>query len=55
MNCKVLKYNQRNKTLDVDFQGYGLRINGISEKPKDTVAVKYKGSIGKSNFQYKLV
>lgn len=54
LDCKVLKYHPKTNALDIDFQGYGLRINGVTEKPGDTVAIKYKGKIGQSNFQYKL-
>jgi len=52
--CKVIAYNKRTNTLDVKFDGYGIRIKDVKDFSGDTVEVKYKGEIGKSNFEYKL-
>lgn len=52
--CKVISYNKRNNTLDIKFDGYGIRIKDVKDFSGDTVEVKYKGEIGKPNFEYKL-
>ena len=52
--CKVIAYNKRTNTLDVKFDGYGIRIKDVKDFSGDTVEVKYKGEIGKPNFEYKL-
>lgn len=48
--CKVLSYNEKTKELDIDFKGYGIRLNDIDNIKSDTVSIKYRGEIGKSNF-----
>ena len=52
--CKVINYNKITNSLDISFDGYGIRFNDIKDFIGDTVIVKYKGEIGKSNFDYKL-
>lgn len=52
--CKVIAYNKRTNTLDVKFDGYGIRIKDVKDFSCNTVELKYKGEIGKSNFEYKL-
>jgi len=52
--CKVLGYNSRIKALDVLFDSYGVRIKDVFDFKGDTVIVKYKGEIGKKDFEYKL-
>ena len=52
--CKVLSYNKKTKELDIDFKGYGIRINNVDEVNSDFVSVKYRGEIGKSNFSCRL-
>lgn len=52
--CKVIAYNKRTNTLDVKFDGYGIRIKDVKDFSDNTVELKYKGEIGKSNFEYKL-
>ena len=52
--CKVIAYNKRTNTLDVKFDGYGIRIKDVKDFSGNTVELKYKGEIGKSNFEYKL-
>ena len=52
--CKVIAYNKRTNTLDVKFDGYGIRIKDVKDFIGNAVEVKYKGEIGKPNFEYKL-
>lgn len=52
--CKVIAYNKRTNTLDVNFDSFGIRIKDVGNFNGDIVTVKYKGEIGKSNFEYKL-
>ena len=52
--CKVLSYNNKTKELDIDFKGYGIRLNNIDKINSDFVFVKYRGEIGKSNFSCRL-
>jgi hypothetical protein len=52
--CKVIAYNNRNCTLDVKFDNYGVRIKDVKDFSGNIVIVKYKGEIGKPNFEYKL-
>ena len=52
--CKVLSYNKKTKELDIDFKGYGIRLNNIRNINSDYVDIKYIGEIGKSNFSCRL-
>ena len=52
--CKVISYNEKNKTLDIKFDKYGMRIKNVKEFTGSVVELKYKGYIGKPNFEYKL-
>ena len=52
--CKVIKYEEKFKTLDVLFDGFGLRFNNVKSFSGDTAEVQYKGTIGKSDFEYSL-
>ena len=52
--CKVLSYNKKTKELDIDFKGYGIRINNVRNINSDYVDIKYIGEIGKSNFSCEL-
>ena len=52
--CRVIFYNKRNGVLDVEFDGYGIRIKNVKDFNGSTVEIKYKGEIGKPNFTYKL-
>lgn len=52
--CKVLSYNEKTKELDLEFKGYGIRLNNIDKINSDFVSVKYRGEIGKSNFSCRL-
>lgn len=47
--CKVLHYNKCTKALDLDLNGYGIRVNDV-EVNGDTVEVEYMGEVGKPNF-----
>lgn len=52
--CRVIEYHKRTHYLDVDFDGYGIRLKDVKDFTGDVVSIKYKGEIGKSNFIYKL-
>lgn len=52
--CRVISYNKATNTLDVLFDQYGIRLHNVSDFQGDTVEIKYKGTIGKPNFVYKL-
>lgn len=52
--CKVLSYNEKTKELDIEFQGYGIRLNDIDSINEDSVLIKYRGEIGEPDFSYKL-
>lgn len=53
--CKVINYDKKNKSLDIKFGIYGIRISNVQNYDgKKFVNVKYKGEIGKPNFEYKL-
>ena len=52
--CKVLSYNNKTKELDIDFKGYGIRLNNAEIINSDYVDIKYIGEIGKPNFSCEL-
>ena len=52
--CEVISYNKRTCTLDVNFNGHGIRIRNVKDFCGDVVTVKYKSEIGKPNFEIKL-
>lgn len=54
--CEVINYNKYTKTLDIKFNGYGIRINDVDSfnSNNGSAIVKYKGEIGKSNFVVKV-
>ena len=52
--CKVLSYNKKTKELDIDFKGYGIRLNNDRNINSDYVDIKYIGEIGKPNFSCEL-
>ena len=54
IKCKVLAYNPRTKELDIDFKGYGIRLNNAEIINSDYVDIKYIGEIGKPNFSCEL-
>ena len=52
--CKVIKYDNYKKTLDVLFDRFGIRIFNVENFSGTTAIVKYKGEIGNPDFDYKL-
>lgn len=52
--CRVIEYNSITKNLDVDFDGFGVRIPNAENVDGATVTVRYKGTIGKPDFICKL-
>lgn len=52
--CKVLSYNKNTKELDVNFSGCGIRLHNVSKQIGDYVNIRYRGEIGKPNFECKL-
>lgn len=56
--CRVLSYNSKTKELDVDFKGYGIRLNNVLKNVKNVdsnyVDIKYIGEIGSPDFSCKL-
>lgn len=52
--CSVIGYNNITNTLDVNFDGYGVRISNVENFDGSIVAIKYKGEIGKPNFYCEL-
>lgn len=55
-DCEIIKFNPQTKTLDVRFDGIGLRFNAVKNDYTgvETAKIKYKGTIGKPKFVYKL-
>ena len=49
--CDVLKYDEKEKWLDISFNGYGVRLKNVEAFSGENVEVKYKGTIGKPNFE----
>ena len=52
--CKVISYNEKTLELIFTFKGVNIRFTGIKNFSGNTVSVKYKGEIGKPNFEIKL-
>ncbi|EOS34978.1 hypothetical protein C804_01104 [Lachnospiraceae bacterium A4] len=52
--CPVISYNKHSKTLDVMFDNYGIRIINIESFVGNTVNIRYKGEIGKPDFEFKI-
>lgn len=53
--CSVISYSNITKNLDVKFDKYGIRIKNVNDFNGDKfVEIKYKGEIGKPNFEYRL-
>ncbi len=52
--CPVISYNKHSNTLDIMFDKYGIRIKNVKEFIGNIVNVKYKGEIGKPNFEIAL-
>ncbi len=52
--CSVISYNKQANTLDIMFDKYGIRIKNVKDFTGDVVNVKYKGELGKSDFEIEL-
>lgn len=52
--CYVISYNKIFKTLDIMFDNYGIRLKNIESFAGNTVNIKYKGELGKPDFEIKL-
>lgn len=50
--CEIICYNQHQKTLDIKFDEYGIRIKNVESfnKTGTTIKIKYKGTIGTPGF-----
>ena len=54
-NCKVLKYDNISKELDVEFKGFGIKIENINTNiTSEFVKIEYTSDIGKADFTFKL-
>ena len=53
-NCNVLYYDSTAKYVDIDFQGYGIRITDVQKCNENHIMVKYKGTIGSPDFVCKV-
>jgi len=53
-DCKVISYNKETQNLDVKFNGYGIRIKNVKNFAGTIATIKYKGEIGKPNFECKV-
>lgn len=52
--CKVVSYNKKTLELIISFNGTNIKFTGVKNINGDTISVKYKGEIGKPNFECKL-
>lgn len=54
--CEIISYNQNTKSLDVKFDGYGIRIKNVESFHNNStmVKIKYKGNIGMPDFVMKV-
>lgn len=55
--CTVLYYDKIMHVLDVEFDGYGIRISDAKDfkgHVGSVVDIKYKGKIGNSDFIFKM-
>lgn len=52
--CRVLSYNKNLGILDIVFDGYGIRLTNVKNFSGNTAKVKYRGEIGKPNFECKI-
>lgn len=50
--CEIICYNQHQKTLDIKFDKYGIRIKNVESfnETEPTIKIKYKGTIGTPGF-----
>ena len=53
--CKVLRFNKKEKTIDIMFDKYGVKLRtAMDNYDAKTITVKYKGKIGTKDFEIKL-
>ena len=52
--CRVISYNKHSKTLDIMFDNYGIRLKNIETFTENTINIKYKGELGRPDFEIKL-
>lgn len=52
--CPVISYDKHYKTLDIMFDNYGVRIKNVDNFVGNKVDIKYKGELGKPNFEIKI-
>ena len=54
--CEIINFDNHTKSLDINFDGYGIRIRNVEFSVNNNlrIKVKYKGEIGKSNFVVKV-
>ncbi len=52
--CSVISYNKHSKTLDIMFDNYGIRLKNIESFAGKVANLKYKGELGKPDFECKL-
>lgn len=52
--CPVISYNKQSNTLDIMFDKYGIRMKNVKNFTGNIVNVKYKGEIGKPDFEIEL-
>ena len=52
--CRVLRFN-KDKTIDIMFDKYGVKLRTTMDNyDAKTMTVKYKGTIGRKDFEIKL-
>lgn len=53
--CQVLRFNKKDKTIDIMFDKYGVKLRtNMNNYDAKTITVKYKGTIGTKDFEIKL-
>lgn len=53
--CQVLRFNKKDKTIDIMFDKYGVKLQtSMDGYNNETITVKYKGKIGTKDFEIKL-
>lgn len=48
--CRVIEYNPITHKLDIDFNGYGIRLYNVQDFSGNKAKVRYRGEIGKTDF-----
>ena len=52
--CRVIRHNRKNCTLDIMFDNYGIRLKNVENIAGDIITIKYKSEIGKPGFRIEL-